>query len=194
MRHAIRLVAHWEKAFENVVKGQGTFDGNVPPEVLDFRNKLHNEEGEETIVGLQTKNLLETVDGALDTIWVLAGTITTLGLNYEEHWRTHAARIIAYQLRQLHDTLTRRDTTAASWDSRICQEIMQLELTLRGLLAILRVDYKDAFVEVFKSNMSKLGEDGKPLRREDGKILKGPNFFKPNLEPFITVHLHDELT
>ncbi len=44
----------------------------------------------------------------------------------------------------------------------------------------------DAFAEVHRSNMSKLGEDGKPVLREsDGKVLKGPNYFKPDLEQFI---------
>ena len=44
----------------------------------------------------------------------------------------------------------------------------------------------DAFAEVHRSNMSKLGADGKPVRREsDGKVLKGPNFFQPNLQQFI---------
>lgn len=43
-----------------------------------------------------------------------------------------------------------------------------------------------AFNEVHRSNMSKLGEDGKPIRREsDGKVLKGPNYFKPDLVQFI---------
>lgn len=43
-----------------------------------------------------------------------------------------------------------------------------------------------AFDEVHRSNMSKLGEDGKPIRRpEDGKVMKGPNYFKPDLGQFI---------
>ena len=43
-----------------------------------------------------------------------------------------------------------------------------------------------AFDEVQRSNMSKLDEDGKPIcREEDGKILKGPNYFKPDLAQFI---------
>jgi len=42
-----------------------------------------------------------------------------------------------------------------------------------------------AFAEVQASNMSKLGEDGKPILREDGKILKGPNFRPPNLAQFL---------
>lgn len=42
------------------------------------------------------------------------------------------------------------------------------------------------FNEIQSSNMSKLGADGKPIYREDGKVMKGPNYFKPNLEQFFT--------
>jgi len=38
------------------------------------------------------------------------------------------------------------------------------------------------FREVHRSNMSKLGADGRPIYREDGKVLKGPNYFKPDLK------------
>lgn len=41
---------------------------------------------------------------------------------------------------------------------------------------------EEVFNEIQKSNMSKLGEDGKPIYREDGKVLKGPNYFKPNIQ------------
>lgn len=41
---------------------------------------------------------------------------------------------------------------------------------------------EDVFNEIQRSNMSKLGEDGQPIYREDGKVLKGPNYFKPNIE------------
>ena len=37
------------------------------------------------------------------------------------------------------------------------------------------------FEEIQRSNMSKLGSDGKPIYREDGKVLKGPNYFKPDI-------------
>ena len=40
------------------------------------------------------------------------------------------------------------------------------------------------FDEIQSSNMSKLGKDGKPIFREDGKVLKGPNYFKPNIKQF----------
>ncbi|MFM2229921.1 MAG: hypothetical protein RL607_1179 [Bacteroidota bacterium] len=41
------------------------------------------------------------------------------------------------------------------------------------------------FDEIQRSNMSKLGEDGKPIYREDGKVMKGPNYFKPNFDPIL---------
>ena len=42
------------------------------------------------------------------------------------------------------------------------------------------------FEEIQRSNMSKLDTDGKPIYREDGKVMKGPNYFKPDLEKIIT--------
>jgi predicted HAD superfamily Cof-like phosphohydrolase len=44
---------------------------------------------------------------------------------------------------------------------------------------------EDVFDEIHKSNMSKLGVDGKPVYREDGKILKGENYFRPDISKFI---------
>ncbi|MGB2231930.1 MAG: hypothetical protein ACPH12_03315 [Flavobacteriaceae bacterium] len=41
------------------------------------------------------------------------------------------------------------------------------------------------FDEIQKSNMSKLGEDGQPIYRADGKVLKGPNYFKPNIDKIL---------
>jgi predicted HAD superfamily Cof-like phosphohydrolase len=40
---------------------------------------------------------------------------------------------------------------------------------------------EEVFEEIQRSNMSKLGEDGEPIYREDGKVLKGPNYFQPNI-------------
>ena len=44
---------------------------------------------------------------------------------------------------------------------------------------------EEVFEEIQRSNMSKLGEDGNPIYREDGKVLKGPNYFKPNIAKII---------
>ena len=44
---------------------------------------------------------------------------------------------------------------------------------------------EEVFNEIQKSNMSKLGADGKPIYREDGKVLKGPNYFKPDIKTIL---------
>ena len=44
---------------------------------------------------------------------------------------------------------------------------------------------EEIYDEIQRSNMSKLGADGKPIYREDGKVLKGPNYFKPDIEEIL---------
>ena len=47
------------------------------------------------------------------------------------------------------------------------------------------INLDKCFDEVQKSNMSKLGKDGKPIYNEHGKVMKGPNYFKPDLSKFL---------
>tara|TARA_Y100000816_G_scaffold149183_1_gene106022 strand:- start:91 stop:435 length:345 start_codon:yes stop_codon:yes gene_type:complete len=47
------------------------------------------------------------------------------------------------------------------------------------------IDLDKCFDEVQRSNMSKLGENGKPIYNEQGKVMKGPKYFQPNLSKFI---------
>ena len=44
---------------------------------------------------------------------------------------------------------------------------------------------EEVFEEIQRSNMSKLGADGKPVYREDGKVLKGPNYFRPDIRAIL---------
>ena len=48
------------------------------------------------------------------------------------------------------------------------------------------IDLDKCFEEVQNSNMSKLGQDGKPIYNEAGKVMKGPNYFKPDLSKFVS--------
>ena len=48
------------------------------------------------------------------------------------------------------------------------------------------IDLDKCFDEVQQSNMSKLGDDGKPIYDDKGKVMKGPNYFKPDLTKFIS--------
>ena len=48
------------------------------------------------------------------------------------------------------------------------------------------INLDKCFEEVQNSNMSKLGSDGKPIFNDKGKVMKGPNYFKPNLSKFVS--------
>ncbi len=49
----------------------------------------------------------------------------------------------------------------------------------------LQYKIEEVFEEIQRSNMSKLNHDGKPIYREDGKVMKGPNYFKPDFETIL---------
>lgn len=67
------------------------------------------------------------------------------------------------------------------------KELADLQVVLSGTIISFEKfnKFDEAFERVQESNMSKLGEDGKPIYREDGKFLKGPNYFKPDLSDLV---------
>lgn len=56
-----------------------------------------------------------------------------------------------------------------------------IDYVLSGTALTLGIPHADVVAEIHASNMSKAGADGQPILREDGKILKGPNYFRPNI-------------
>lgn len=69
---------------------------------------------------------------------------------------------------------------------KLAKELADLMYVTIGTAVTFGLPLEQVFAEVHRSNMSKLGEDGKPIYREDGKVLKGPNYFEPKLERFFT--------
>ena len=62
---------------------------------------------------------------------------------------------------------------------KMFKELADLQYVLSGMVVALGIPMEEVFARVHKSNMSKL-VNGKPLKREDGKVLKGPNYKKPD--------------
>ena len=90
--------------------------------------------------------------------------------------------LLAEELEELQEALEQGDIV------EVLDALTDLQYVLDGayLSFGLHDVKKAAFDEVHASNMSKLGEDGKPIRREgDGKVLKGPNYWAPDLSKFI---------
>jgi predicted HAD superfamily Cof-like phosphohydrolase len=69
--------------------------------------------------------------------------------------------------------------------ARMLKEMADVQYVLSGMAVTLGLPLEEAFVRVHKSNLSKLGDDGKPLYREDGKVQKGPNYLPPDMETLL---------
>ena len=67
----------------------------------------------------------------------------------------------------------------------LLKELCDLQYVLSGFVVTFGLPCDEAFKRVHESNMSKLGPDGKPIYREDGKVLKGPNYKKPDLSDLV---------
>ena len=64
----------------------------------------------------------------------------------------------------------------------LAKELADLLYVVYGTAATYGIPIDEVFNRVHESNMSKLGEDGKPVYRNDGKVLKGPNYKEPSME------------
>lgn len=155
----------WEKLVKLVKEfyitfGQQEFlEKEMTNERMELRKKLFDEEFKEYEVAEKNKDRVEMLDAICDMYYIHIGTLLEKNKGDIEK--------IANKIFFLGDKET--------------EYLFKLEVK-NGFDVIL----PEAFEEVHKSNMSKLGKDGKPIFREDGKIIKGPDYFRPNLKQFIT--------
>ena len=82
--------------------------------------------------------------------------------------------------RQLLREETEEVLLAESWEN-LTKELADLLYVTIGFAVTFGLPLVEVFERVHQSNMSKLGEDGKPIYREDGKVMKGPNYRPPEL-------------
>jgi len=78
-----------------------------------------------------------------------------------------------------------RELATAESPEEIMKESCDLVYVIMGMFVEFGWDFDEAFKRVHESNLSKLDDDGKPLYREDGKILKGPNYTAPTLKDLL---------
>ena len=88
-----------------------------------------------------------------------------------------------------------QELTTASYNEdmvEIADALTDILYVTYGMGAALGIDLDKCFEEVQRSNMSKLGADGKPIYREDGKVMKGENYFKPNIAKYLAEQTDEE--
>lgn len=116
----------------------------------------------------------------------------------EEFWR----KLIEEELKEVHEaavhllkelsdfayvSLGLAGSAGNERATEVLTELVDRDGMLDDLLNTFASAGPEAFRRVHASNMSKVGDDGKPIRREDGKILKGPNYKPPVLDDLILI-------
>ena len=87
--------------------------------------------------------------------------------------------LIKEELEELTDAMKKKDLV------EIADALTDILYVTYGAGHAFGINLDECFDEVQTSNMSKLGKDGKPIFNENGKVMKGPNYFKPNLSQFL---------
>lgn len=171
-----------------------------------LRYRLLEEELKEFISEAMAKemNPVEVLDAVVDMIYIYFGTVIAFGMQdridihpTEEYGEIYSSETnwtpLVFEL-----SFKIIDEADDLLDTTDLEEIVVLLESIWNSIMMISDIYKltpvipAAFIEVHSSNMSKLGEDGKPIYREDGKILKGPNYFKPDLYKIYNAHFGTE--
>ena len=87
--------------------------------------------------------------------------------------------LIKEELDELQDAMKNNDLL------EVADALTDILYVTHGAGHAFGIDLDKCFEEVQNSNMSKLGSDGKPIYNDKGKVMKGPNYFKPNLDKFV---------
>ena len=87
--------------------------------------------------------------------------------------------LIHEELKELQNAMTTRNL------KEIADALTDVLYVTYGAGHAYGINLDKCFAEVQRSNMSKLGQDGKPIYNEKGKVMKGPNYFEPNLKQFL---------
>ena len=87
--------------------------------------------------------------------------------------------LIREELDELKDAINKKDI------KEVADALTDILYVTYGAGHAFGINLDKCFAEVQSSNMSKLGVDGKPIYNEKGKVMKGPNYFKPDLNKFV---------
>ena len=87
--------------------------------------------------------------------------------------------LIKEELEELKDAIDKRDI------KEVADALTDILYVTYGAGHAFGIDLDKCFEEVQSSNMSKLDNNGKPIYNDKGKVMKGPNYFKPNLTKFV---------
>lgn len=209
----IDRVREFTVAFKGFLNETPRLD-NVSDELAFLRFKITREEVEELYNAIIKNDRKEILDALIDIQYLTDGTYLTYGLpkhcrdsegffNVWTHEDDEPLRISEPNELEYFMPLNTPMSVCCHFDillaafleSHTQKELQAIHLSLLGMTECIKSAFdffnfswrviEAASKEVHNSNMSKLDENGQPIFREDGKVLKGPNYFRPDLQKII---------
>lgn len=178
------------REFHTVYRAAVAEEPSITTGFEELRANLIIEEAAETLLAIMKSDEVEFVDGLGDLDYVIEGAAITFGLDLTEsfdyalsiHEDTTYLELIGHLVlgvRHLAQDLTVEDYIYKNRIDHVQAGLTSLKAIVWTIAKQGGIPLKEIIEIIHESNMSKLGADGKPILRSDGKILKGPNFFTP---------------
>jgi len=193
------------KNFHLVQQFQSAFNCNIgtTPSFPDnkeraLRLRLLIEEYDELLEAEDADDFIEVCDAIGDLKYIINGTLVSYGAEYVAiNNAVHVGGIPAFPTHHTRRSLVQcvkqivDNIRVAEFDNLYITVVIMLS-TLDTILDNMSIAYgipiQEIFEEIHASNMSKLDDNGEPIFREDGKVLKSHNFFQPKIEEILIKH------
>jgi predicted HAD superfamily Cof-like phosphohydrolase len=112
---------------------------------------------------------------------------TTYGLTLSETPNSPAPELVKLRMNLIEEEVEELREAIGTFGElvEVADALADIVYIAFGTALVYGIDLDAVLNEVHRSNMSKLGEDGKPIYREDGKVLKGPNYSPPDIKSIL---------
>ncbi len=185
-------VAEFHRAFGHPIGTEPDFPDQA---IRDLRMRLIEEELEEYCEAFACNDRIEMADALADLLYVLAGTAVAYGIAPQETVLSPyegvsppTKDVEAYDMFLREDFWNYQQAEQDNDLDAVAKTIVHMMVEIFGIAYRSNIPINEVFSEVHRSNMSKLGEDGRPILREDGKVLKSKLFTPPNIAAILEHH------
>jgi predicted HAD superfamily Cof-like phosphohydrolase len=170
----------------------GAFVGTTPqlPELKtrNLRKKILEEEFNEFYEAIEQNDLIEVADALADICYIACGTSISYGITPEKSYEFHSFTKPNNQGREYYLSIMKKVfayyafAEALNDLNKIAESLQDILSTCSSVSDDFNIPLQKVFNEVHRSNMTKLDDNGKPIFREDGKIMKSSNYEPPDIK------------